>query len=855
MGYYGVHSDPLNYIYSSKFFITLNMKRLNQLATTVLLSMLGHTLLSQTITLNRSLWTRLNETQITVNTADRQIIPEQYLTYRLDVAQLRQLLSNAPSEADVLNNDATPLLMEFPTPTGDFMLYRVSGFAMMHPQLQAQFPEIRTFSGTCVDPAGGVVFLDFTPQGFHAMTLRSEQGSVFIDPYSKADDQHYVVYYKKNFVRKESDRMVCHVTEDFPVQIKMPEMSNAEFPSANCTNRREYRLAVAATGEYTVFHGGTVALGQAAIVTAMNRVNGVYITEVSVQMNLIANNSSVVYTNGATDPYTNNNGVAMLTENVNNLNLVIGTANYDIGHVFSTGGGGVASTSPCNTNSKARGVTGLPSPIGDPFYIDYVAHEMGHQYSASHTFSSSVGSCNGNGSTNSAFEPGSGTTIMAYAGICGAANVQTFSDPYFHARSLLQISNAVAGHACEAEIPNGNTAPNVAALTSITIPTSTPFVLNGSATDPSPLTYCWEQYNNALVSPPSGTNTSGPLFRSLTPVSETNRHFPSFDNTFNNTVDPWEVLPGVARTLIFRLTARDNVAVGGCTDEEDISVTVSAGGPFSITAPNSGALVGNSTTTVTWNTASSATYAPNVDILYSTTPSDASSYVLILANTPNDGSQTITVPNLTTSTARIMVRSSSTNGTFFYDISNNNLSISLPVELVGFNAEKQSNQVVLQWETASEQDNRGFYVQRSVNSSRYFENIGFVAATSELKAKNLYNFTDKGVKPGNIYYYRLRQEDQDGDSNLSDIRSVSFEGVTGQLQITPNPARDYIQLTASEMDWEDIFDITVINAAGQVIHQTTMSLDNALSTVDWPAGVYLIRAVSENKIWSGKVVK
>jgi hypothetical protein len=835
--------------------LLLNMKSLNQLAATVLLLMLGHTLLSQTVTLNRSLWTRLNETQITVNAADRQIIPEQYLTYRLDVTQLRQLLSNAPSEADVLNNDATPLLMEFPTPTGGFMLYRISGFSMMHPELQAQFPEIRTFSGTCVDPAGGVVFFDFTPQGFHSMTLRSAQGSVFIDPYSKADDQHYLVYYKKDFVRKESDRMVCHVTDDFPVQIKVPEMNNAEFPATNCTKRREYRLALAATGEYTAFHGGTVALGQAAIVTAMNRVNGVYITEVSVQMNLIANNSTVVYTNGATDPYTNNNGVTMLTENVNNLNSVIGTANYDIGHVFSTGGGGVASTSPCNTNSKARGVTGLGSPIGDPFYIDYVAHEMGHQYSASHTFSSTVGSCSGNGVTASAFEPGSGTTIMAYAGICGIANVQTFSDPYFHARSLLQISNAIAAHTCEAEIANGTTAPSVAALTSITIPHSTPFVLNGSATDPDPLTYCWEQYNNAQVSPPSGTNTSGPLFRTFTPVSETNRHFPSFDNTFNGTVDPWEVLPAVARTLTFRLTARDNQTVGGCTDEKDISVTVSASGPFAITAPNSGAFAGNSTTTVTWSTAGSESYAPNVDILYSTTPSDANSYILILANTPNDGTQAITVPNLTTSTARIMVRSASTNGTFFYDISNSNLSIALPVELVGFNAEKQKNQVLLQWETASEQDNRGFQVQRSVNSSRYFENIGFVAATSELKAKNLYNFTDKDVKPGNIYYYRLQQEDQDGDRNLSDIRSVSFEGVTGQLQITPNPARDYIQLTASEMDWEDIFEITVINAAGQVMRQTTMSLDNALSTVDWPAGVYLIRAVSENKIWAGKVVK
>jgi hypothetical protein len=400
--------------------------------------------------------------------------------------------------------------------------------------------------------------------------------------------------------------------------------------------------------------------------TSMTRVNGVYLTEVSVKMNIIANNSLIIYLNGATDPYTNNNGGTMLTENQNNLTTVIGAANYDVGHVFSTGGGGVAVLqSPCSAANKAKGVTGGPSPVGDPFDIDYVAHEMGHQYGGAHTFSSTVGSCSGNGSASSAYEPGSGTTIMAYAGICGAANVQSNSDAYFHAQSLAQIGAFVtgAGHTCDTEITISNGKPTVAALTGISCPKSTPFVLNGSATDPNgdPVNYCWEQFNAALVSPPAASNTSGPLFRSLTAVPESYRYFPSFDNVFGNTTDPWEILPGVARTLTFRLTARDNVITGGCTDEKDINVVIDgASGPFIVTAPNGGeTLEATSSSTVTWNVAgtnANSTNCANVDILYSTTPADPTSYVMLLASTPNDGTQAITVPNIVSSTVRIMVR-------------------------------------------------------------------------------------------------------------------------------------------------------------------------------------------------------
>ena len=613
----------------------------------------------------------------------------------LNVPAIAAALATAPPEGQ---SGASPLILSLPLPDGSTGRFAVFETAVMAPALAAQFPDIKTYTGVGLDDASATVRLDLTPQAFHAQILSPVSGTIYIDPITRNNRQHYLSFYRRDMNRAAAGPLpVCSSRPSAAAQVaqqqRLAARQGGSGPAQISTGTvlRSYRLALAATSEYTAFQGGTVALAQAAIVTSVNRVVGVYEKELAVRMVLIANNSSLVYTNSATDPYTNNDPNALLTQNQNNVDAVIGAANYDIGHVFSTAGGGLAEVGVvCRNGDKAQGETGTSSPVGDSFDIDYVAHEMGHQFGGNHPFNSVTSNCGGgNRTATTAWEPGSGSTIMAYAGICGADNLQQDSDAYFNTGNFEEMEDFIASTTCATTSTTSNSAPVVTPPASgLTLPISTPFQLTASATDAEndALTYCWEEHdlgNAAALTTPQATNDNVPLFRSLLPVSSPTRYFPKLTDIIANTSSTSERLPTVTRILTFRCTARDQHnsggsvgVVGGVNYSGFVTLPVTAAaGPFLITAPNTALTwAGNSTQTVTWNVAGTTANnvnCANVSILLST-DGGLTYPTTIVASTPNDGSQAITVPNTASTTARIMVAAV---GNYFFDISNTDFTI------------------------------------------------------------------------------------------------------------------------------------------------------------------------------------
>ncbi|WP_243473328.1 reprolysin-like metallopeptidase [Winogradskyella sp. MH6] len=593
-----------------------------------------------------------------------------YHTFGLNADALRQSLTGVAQRNQFSVSSNT--ILSFPNSEGKLEGFSIKEASIMHPDLQERFPEIRSYVGQGVDDASSVLRFSISPEGFNGMIL-SPKGNTFIEPLEKNSDT-YIVFNREDRINYNDD-FECEVSE----QINRIVTSDFMMKNADDSILRTYRLAVSATGEYTQYHGGTKAQALAAINTTMTRVNGIYEVDFNVTMVLIANTDDVIYTNTGSDPYGNT------TTNYNSqlqstLTSVIGEANYDVGHLFANlqnNGNAGCIGCVCVNGSKGSGWTSHTVPEGDPFDVDYVAHELGHQFGANHTWT-----FNGNEGTNVQMEPGSGSTIMGYAGITGATDVQSNSDPYFHAASIEQVTNYVKSTSCQTNTNTGNSVPVVNAGASYTIPRGTPFVLEGSATDADSgdvLTYCWEQFdeNNASTTYPSTTATTGVAFRSFDPSIDTHRYFPRMETIKTGATSwQWEAVPNVARTLNFRLTVRDNVAGGGSNNSDDMVVSVnSSAGPFVVNSPNTNVTWNAGTTqTVTWDvagTTGNGVNAANVDIFLSTDGGDT--YPITLATgVTNDGSHDIVVPNLAGTNNRIMVRGSNH---IFFDISNTNFSI------------------------------------------------------------------------------------------------------------------------------------------------------------------------------------
>ena len=607
-----------------------------------------------------------------------------YRALSLDLAALRAQLAGAPDE----RSGATPVALLLPMPDGSVQSFDVWTTQVMPPALAARFPQIHSYVARASGHPEIEARLDDSPLGFAAM-VRSPDGVTLLQPVTQGEGSNYLSF-RREALGASSSSFRC-LNDNLPA-LRIGTFAGTPAPqTVTGANVRTYRLALAATGEYTAVFGGTVAGGMAAIVQAINRINGIYLTEFAVQFQLVNNNDQLVFTNASTDPYTNNDGIAMLGQNQTRVDAVIGTANYDFGHVFSTGGGGVADVGvACSSGVKAQGVTGSSLPTTDAFWVDYVAHEMGHQMGALHSFNTTDGSCGGgNRDGSQATEPGSGSTIMAYAGICSPSDLQPHSDPIFHAASLVPIVARLAGGGgtCGTVLSTFNHAPSPAAVPAHTIPAQTPFALTGAASDldGDTLTYIWEEMDLGTASPPESDDGTRPLFRSFVPTLSPTRLVPelprilahdlSVDVPVNGNISG-ETFATTTRDLNFRLTVRDNHPGGGATASTDTIVHVSAAaGPFRVTAPAAAAQwVANAPQTVSWNVANTDA-APvscaSVDVFYSADGGQTFAATLASA-VPNSGSAAVVSPNLTTSTARVEV---ACHDNIFFDISPGNFGI------------------------------------------------------------------------------------------------------------------------------------------------------------------------------------
>jgi trimeric autotransporter adhesin len=560
--------------------------------------------------------------------------------------------------------------------------FAIYSFPVVVKELADQY-QLGSYVGVGIDDPSKYVRFSVAPNDFQSMIIKDGVYE-FIEP-QNADKTIYGVHPKTD---KTQGGFLCSMNESALSKKQIDALyskgksftnQTTDFSKSSDRKYRTMRLAMSVTGEYTQFFGGTVAGALTAINATMTRVNGVFEKDFALHL-FVQNYPGIIYTNAATDPYSNaatGAGGAWNLELQNTLTANVGNANYDIGHLFgASGGGGNAGcigcvcTDPTTAEPEGKG-SGFTSPAdaipqGDNFDIDYVAHEMGHQLGANHTFSMSLEGTGVN------MEPGSGSTIMGYAGITGATDVQAHSDAYFHVASILQVEDNLATTTCDIETSVTNNPPVIGALSDYTIPKGTAFVLTGTATDPEndPMTYTWEQFDSATtpVTSVTGNNTTGALFRSWTPTSTSNtRYFPKLSSVLagNLTIPAdWETVSNIARTTNFVLTVRDNnpTSTSQQTESDIVTVTVSNDGPFKI---NTSQVYHNTPSFITWdvaNTAAAPYNSPNVKIDY--TSNNGTTWTTLSASTPNDGTESFTFP-VALNGQNIKVRISSIGNIFY----------------------------------------------------------------------------------------------------------------------------------------------------------------------------------------------
>lgn len=658
-----------------------------------LFSLLSFLIFTSTILTAQAVWRPVDESDI-INKSlkEREIIPEAYSIFALDAKKLNANLKDAPSRE---NKNASQNVLGLPLPDGQIARFIVHESPCMSPVLSKKYPSIKSYRAESLDHKYDQARIDMGPMGFHAVIYTLE-GTVYIDPYFRDPDQYYISYFVRDHHPDLSGYSAGCGVEDY-LQTIYEEEQNTGIQESRVINKssapevelRKYRLAVATTGEWGQIFG-TKENVLARIVTGVNRLNMIFENEIATTFELVDNNDEIIFLDPATDPYVDANlGRSLIGQNSIAINNVIGQSAYDIGHIFTIrctdGVAGIAALGSVCLLNKGNGVSCVGNTNISFFMVNTTAHEIGHQFNGGHSWSNCP-SAMGQLSPGTAWEPGSGSTVLSYAGICGSQNIVSTNDDYFHVGNLQQFLNfARTTGSCAEEIPSGNHEPEIQLVDGdgLTIPIATPFELDGIATDEDGdiLTYNWEQMDIGPTSPLGEPMGNAPSFRSFPPSTESLRLFPSLPGIIGGIGSNREVLPLYTRDLTFRFTVRDNHPGAGITVWEEVEFKATdTAGPFRVTSPNSLTFTSvNQPLTIEWdvaNTDNELVNCQNVDIYFSVDNGKSFEY-LLAENTPNDGEETVVIPNILTDEGKIKVKASNN---IFFQFNRSNIIVREPAE-------------------------------------------------------------------------------------------------------------------------------------------------------------------------------
>lgn len=844
------------------------------------------------------LWKTTNEAAISKKAKDvfdAHFKPVEYKLFSLKEDLFRNSLSGTALEKNLAVSRSVKII-SVPTPGNGMEKFRIVESPVLAAKTAAKYPFIKTYIGQGIDDASAVIHFDVTPVGIHAVVTSAVRPTYYINPVDK--DNHIYLVNARN-EKDKSFAFKCDVDGLVAQSTLVSGKSSTITGNADDGKLRTYDLALCVNGEFSqVFLDGTEtdtaqmkAKVMAVLVTCIDRANAVYERDFGIKLQYVENEDTLIFIDPATDPWPTKPplfGSSWNTKTQQTIDARIGPGNYDVGHLlgkvptFADDNGNAGCIGcVCVNGSKGSGFSAYYDPtLIDYMVIDYWTHEMGHQFGANHTFTFS------NENTQAQIEPGSGSTIMGYAGITGSTDVQPHSDDLFSIVSIGQVANytkAGNGSSCPVITVTGNTAPSANAGADYVIPKSTPFALTGSGADidaGDSMTYIWEQIDVFEKSTsntfPSPTSTTGPVFRTYNDTNTTTRLFPALATILaGQTASTWEAVPSVDRDLDFRFTVRDNHPGAGNNKSDDMKVTVSsAAGPFVITAPNTNVTWNaGSQQTVTWNVAST-NLAPinctNVKISLSTDGGNTFPTVLA-ASTANDGSQVITIPSVNSATCRIKVEAV---GNIFFDISDANFTIvggaTCPGQYDTNNNDKIKNAVPIPFNTdiygtIGTSTDKDFYrfavttagtvnitltnlpanydltlinssnvvIAQSRNAGTTSETISTSLATGNYAVR--VNGRNGAFDAANCYTLKVTR----GTAGFATAANADQVTISASYGIYPNPVRSVLNVTLSDISNHEI---KIFDAFGKmIVTQKTAQRNTQIDVSKLAAGVYFIK--------------